>query len=673
MACCSATMPAGSMFRAARRLKKIVPQLRAGLRVQIALLGLAGVVATGLSCVVGLHLEAQAQTESDQMVNLTEHVMGLSAAYLEAGQISDEFLRRHDEKLIGTHGDVLKKALAHLSAIEAFADGLPEGDALKQDSVLRSGLNLYQTRFNNIASIQRTLGLNESQGLQGKLRAAVHQLEGRLAELHEVGLTNLMLMMRRHEKDFMLRGEEKYGDDFDKRKSEFADALKASGLPDQVRADLGAMLKSYGESFLGYMVTQSSLNDEVADLATVYGRNRPALDKLVRTADGRYRAAQARAAQLREMLRWTITIVTLCACLIVIFFGQRIASTIARMTRAMQNLAAGDFSVVLPGLGRTDEVGDMAQAVETFKLRAQEKAEQELQAKMQQELVAREARKADMTRLADEFESAVGQMIETVSTASMELETAATSLTTTAERSQQLTKSVALASENASTNVQSVASATEEMSSSVQEISRQVQDSARIAGEAVQQAENTNRQVSELLSAASRIGEVVQLINSIARQTNLLALNATIEAARAGSAGRGFAVVASEVKALAEQTAQATEEISQQVGGIQGATKESAVAIEAIGGTIRRMSEIASTIAAAVEQQGAATQEIARNVQHTAQGTQQVSSCIVDVQRGASETRTASAQVLSAAQSLSSGSSQLKLDVVQFLETIRAA
>jgi methyl-accepting chemotaxis protein len=200
-----------------------------------------------------------------------------------------------------------------------------------------------------------------------------------------------------------------------------------------------------------------------------------------------------------------------------------------------------------------------------------------------------------------------------------------------------------------------------------------VQESAAIAGQAVDQARKTNDRVGELASAASRIGDVVELINNIAGQTNLLALNATIEAARAGEAGRGFAVVASEVKALAEQTAKATGEISTQISGIQAATQESVGAIKEIGDTIGRMSEIASTIASAVEEQGAATQEISRNVQQAAQGTMQVSSNIVDVQRGATETGSASTQVLAAAQSLSSDSTRLKDEVSKFLNAVRAA
>ncbi|WP_457492281.1 methyl-accepting chemotaxis protein, partial [Tardiphaga sp. P5_C7] len=202
---------------------------------------------------------------------------------------------------------------------------------------------------------------------------------------------------------------------------------------------------------------------------------------------------------------------------------------------------------------------------------------------------------------------------------------------------------------------------------------RQVQESAAIAGQAVDQARKTNDRVGELASAAARIGDVVELINNIAGQTNLLALNATIEAARAGEAGRGFAVVASEVKALAEQTAKATGEISTQISGIQSATQESVGAIKEIGDTIGRMSEIASTIASAVEEQGAATQEISRNVQQAAQGTMQVSSNIVDVQRGATETGSASTQVLAAAQSLSSDSTRLKDEVSKFLNAVRAA
>jgi methyl-accepting chemotaxis protein len=364
-----------------------------------------------------------------------------------------------------------------------------------------------------------------------------------------------------------------------------------------------------------------------------------------------------------------------------VLLGLAIAFLIARgiilplggLTAGMKELAGGNFSVVLPGLDRKDEVGDMAQAVEGFKVKAEEKARAEAEAKIKQDEVVARQRKADMHKLADGFEAAVGRIVETVSSASHELETSAGTLTSTAERSQELTTMVAAASEEASTNVQSVASATEELSSSVNEISRQVQESARMASDAVGQARSTTDRVSELSKAASRIGDVVELINTIAGQTNLLALNATIEAARAGEAGRGFAVVASEVKALAEQTSKATGEIGQQIAGIQNATQDSVNAIKEISGTIEKLSEISSTIAAAVEEQGAATQEISRNVQQAAQGTQQVSSNITDVQRGASETGSASSQVLSAAQTLSGDSQRLRQEVTKFLDSVRAA
>jgi methyl-accepting chemotaxis protein len=352
----------------------------------------------------------------------------------------------------------------------------------------------------------------------------------------------------------------------------------------------------------------------------------------------------------------------LMGLMIAFLIARSIIGPLSGLTSGMKELAGGNFGVVLPGLDRKDEVGDMAQAVETFKVLAEQKARDEAEAKIKQDQIAARQRKADMIKLADDFESAIGEIVETVSSASTELEASASTLTSTAVRSQELTTMVAAASEEASTNVQSVASATEEMASSVNEISRQVQESARIATDAVDQARKTNDRVGELSKAAARIGDVVELINTIAGQTNLLALNATIEAARAGEAGRGFAVVASEVKALAEQTAKATGEIGQQISGIQAATQESVGAIKEISGTIEKLSEISSTIAAAVEEQGAATQEISRNVQQAAQGTQQVSSSITEVQRGASETGSASSQVLSAAQSLSGDSNRLKLE-----------
>jgi methyl-accepting chemotaxis protein len=405
---------------------------------------------------------------------------------------------------------------------------------------------------------------------------------------------------------------------------------------------------------------------------TLYDAAKSDLDKLVAIQVKEAKADfEASRQQYRLMMGTAIALILGCVLAGVLLGSatvRAILGPLSRLNATMASIGQGRFGTRIE-IDRDDEVGTALRNVQAMQNKLAFDREQ-------QEDLARKAaqqRKQDMHRLANEFESAVGEIIETVSSASTELEASAGTLTSTAERSQQLTVAVAAASEQASTNVQSVASATEELTSSVNEISRQVQESARIAHEAVGQAQHTNQSVGQLSEAAGKIGAVVELISSIAGQTNLLALNATIEAARAGDAGRGFAVVASEVKALAEQTARATGEIGQQIASIQSATTQSVGAITAITGTINRMSEIASTIASAVEEQGAATQEISRNVQQAAQGTMEVSSNITDVQRGATETGSASSQVLSSAQALAQDSTRLKTEVTRFLNTVRAA
>ncbi|WP_162937703.1 methyl-accepting chemotaxis protein [Indioceanicola profundi] len=393
-------------------------------------------------------------------------------------------------------------------------------------------------------------------------------------------------------------------------------------------------------------------------------------------------ASAAKTAMLEDILSESIearrTVLGALAAIGVVLFvvlllvSRSVTRPIQGLTGAMRQLADGDLSTKVPATGRGDEVGAMAQSVLVFKQNMIKNREMEAAAKEAEERSRREQREAQL-RMANEFEASVKGVVESVASAATEMRSAASAMSATAQQASAQSTAVAAAAEQASANVNTVAGATEELSASIQEIARQVAQSSNIAGEAVLESGRTAETIEGLVRAAAEIGNVVDLIQSIAGQTNLLALNATIEAARAGEAGKGFAVVASEVKALANQTAKATEEIQAKVAEIQAATGGAQRAVEGIGSTVTRISEIASGIAAAVEEQGAATQDIAANVQQAARGTHDVSGNIVGVNQAAAETGAAAEQVLGASDELARNAEGLRTEVAKFLANVRAA
>jgi methyl-accepting chemotaxis protein len=642
----------------------------------IGVVGLVGLLAFGAIYQAGSWSQDRSRAVADSARAISNLNKQLLVEMLEARRAEKDFLLRRDQSLSKHHAELSAGIGRDLEQLKSLVRTGGFNEVSDKIDVVQKGFGNYVKEFTALEQAEVKLGLNETLGLSGSLRAAVHDIEEKLKESDDPRLANGMLMMRRHEKDFMLRRDVKYVGELRKAAAEFSKSLAGSELSPALKADIAKKLEKYQVDFSAWADGEQAAARDGAAMSKEFHDIEPMIIEVQRSVERIYNDAEGAEASTRGSIKTWMLIALGLAVVVVssvsFLTGGAISKAISAMVRAMTGLAGGDTGIATPGLGRKDEIGEMAGAVEVFKTNMIEADRLRAEQAMTEQKRAQQ-RKADMIKLADDFEGAVGEIIETVSSASTELEASASTLTATAVRSQELAIVVAAASEEASANVQSVASATEELTSSVNEISRQVQASARMAGEAVDQARQTNGRVGELSKAAARIGDVVELINTIAGQTNLLALNATIEAARAGEAGRGFAVVASEVKALAEQTAKATGEIGQQIASIQAATEQSVGAIKEISGTIEKLSEISSTIAAAVEEQGAATQEISRNVQQAAQGTQQVSSNIADVQRGASDTGSASSQLLSAAQMLSGDSNRLKLEVGKFLNSVRAA
>lgn len=586
------------------------------------------------------------------------------------------------EKRIATLNTLIKEAEALFKDPDkVHAVEKAEGEMAKYASAFQRVIEFRAARNTEVDKLN-AIGPKTERNLTQIMKTAFEDNDPRASFMAGTALRHLMLA-RLYANRFLVENGQAQSDRVNKEMKSFltvAQQMK-SELQNPVRQRLA------GEVLTGVKDYSSAFNSVVK---IIFERNdviKNTLDRIGPQVAGEMESikldnkkAQDTLGPLATESMYQTEIVTLVASAIAIVFGAILAFFIGRavsrpiinMTTTMEKLAGGDLQVTVPGIGTTDEVGQMADAVQVFKDSAIEverlKSEQE-----ENDRRATEEKKAAMKELADKFEASVGNVVSTVVDSANGMQTAAQTMSETSDRTSNLTTTVAAATEEATVNVQTVASAAEELSSSITEISRQVSQSSGITQRAVTQAGTTNTTVRGLAEAAQKIGEVVSLINDIAAQTNLLALNATIEAARAGDAGKGFAVVASEVKSLANQTAKATEEIADQINGMQEVTSETVNAIESIGATISEVNEIAGTIAAAVEEQGAATQEIARNVSEAAEGTQEVSRNIVDVTKATEESGASAKGVLESVGELTKQADILRNEVNSFLGEVRSA
>ena len=625
----------------------------------------------------------QSVNDNDSLVSIMESVAGIEVEAYRMREAERGFLIARDQTAANQFDAAEAHVVNELEILAGRADASPFADAL---SDIRSDLNQYASEFEDIEGAITTQGLDEESGLRGTLRHAVHGIEDRLESLGEQAstldqavidrLTIKMLMMRRHEKDFMLRGDlEKYMGRITDRQAEFLEILNASTLPEQTKAEITALLLEYVDGVNAFAQGDVRIREVRQRMDTTFARIEPAISDLAGLVGASRNESRATLVSIRDQTRSRMIFVAVGALIALISLGVLLARSITRpingMTSAMARLAEGDKTVDIPGQGRGDEVGAMAAAVEVFKENMIRNDEMAAEAAREQE--ARDARAATVDRLTADFDVRATDMLNAVASGSTEMQSTANGLAGTAEEASAQATAVAAAAEQATGNIQTVAAAADELGSSIAEIDRQVQLQGQMAHQAAEVAGDSAAQVESLAAQAQKIGDVIDLITTIAEQTNLLALNATIEAARAGDAGKGFAVVASEVKSLANQTAKATEEIAGQIKAIQDQTASTVQTMGTINEKIASVTEVSSAVAAAVEEQNAATQEIGRNVQQAAQGTQEVTSNIHGVDEAARETGGAAADMLSASSELAEQAEGLKAAVQSFLADVKAA
>src|SRR5215470_12206665 len=667
------------------RTRRSRRKIALGLRTQMTALGLGGLVLVSIIYLAGWRIEGETRERADQSAALASNTAALSEDLLEARQVANEFLQKRNEALIAAHGKIIEHIQSRLADIQALVAPLDEGDPLKQAEAFAAGINMYVIRFQNVVSAQKSVGLNENSGLQGELREAVHKAEARLAQLDQPRLTVLMLMMRRHEKDFILRGDEKYGDDLRKRVDEFEDALKAAAIDANVKAELKNLIESYQSSFMAFMVQQGSLKEEADDLAAIYNRVRPSLVAVRDGAAARYAEAQVSAAGLRQNILYAIGVMAVLVGLLALYFGRRVSRPIMQIVAVMRQLIAGNLDAPLPKINRADEIGDMAKAVAAFRDAAIEKVELENQAAEQrqqadeQRLRSEDERRKNaeaqahaaeeqaraiaaladgltkladgdlMIRLDDGFTESYQRIKDDFNRMIARLQQTIVEIAAATREVTNASAEISTSTSDLSQRTEEQAASLEETSAAMEEISKTVKmnaDNARQANESAARARNVAysggavitkavEAMAQIEGSSRKVSDIIGVIDEIARQTNLLALNAAVEAARAGEAGRGFAVVASEVRSLAQRSSQAAKDIKDLITNSSSQVQEGVELVNKAGGSlteivdsIKKVAEIVSEIASASGEQSTGIDQVTKALAQMDEVTQQNSALV---------------------------------------------
>ena len=515
---------------------------RLSIRFQIlAICGLTlfGFIAVGAVYLIGNSIQQTVQEEQNFTLKLFELEEELRFELLNARRREKDFLIRLDEKYIGQHADVvatqkaLIKDLQELVTVETLR---------KNVDALATLVTNYEAQFAQVVQDRLKIGLDEESGLRGELRAAVQKAEDKLKEFNADNLTVLMLMMRRHEKDFLLRLDEKYVQRLDDRIGEFDTAMKSADFPEAAKTEITSLLDQYKNAFHTLAEVRLALIPKEKELSAIYAAGQPSLDALHEEVNILFKGSAISAKETTTFVQKTMAIVIVVTTLIVLIFGLWVSGLLSKpiqaLTNVMKELSSGNMDVTIPGSSYKNEIGEMSQSVAYFRDRLVEN--EKLTAEQQAEQARQIEQANNLRELIGLFENEISVVLDEVNSAVQNMTESSPLMRDAAVQvKDQCTNSVNSASQ-ATENVQTVATASEELSVSIKEIGRQVEQSTSVTQEAVQQADNTRTIMDELSSSTAKIGEVVGLITDIAEQTNLLALNATIEAARAGEAGKGL-------------------------------------------------------------------------------------------------------------------------------------